>query len=85
MKQFTIISKLLAILISPEELMELLEKHNYKDVARKFKVEDLFDFFVAAALEKWFRLSRWHRGNGIRWSIASELLNRQQESCRCSL
>lgn len=53
MKQFTIISKLLAILISPEELMELLEKHNYKDVARKFKVEDLFDFFVAAALEKW--------------------------------
>ncbi|WP_318615871.1 transposase [Sporosarcina sp. YIM B06819] len=33
--------------------MELLEKHNYKVVARKFKVEDLLDFFVGATLEKW--------------------------------
>ncbi|MBE1553956.1 hypothetical protein H4683_001031 [Filibacter limicola] len=53
MKQFSTISKLLSTLISPEELMELVEKHNYVDVARKFKVEDLLDFFVAAALEKW--------------------------------
>lgn len=53
MKQFNTNSKLLAILISPEELMELLEKHDYKEVARKFPVEALLDFFVAAALEKW--------------------------------
>ncbi|MEK5037525.1 hypothetical protein [Sporosarcina sp. FSL K6-3457] len=33
--------------------MEFLEKHNYKEIARKFKVEDLLDFFVAAAPEKW--------------------------------
>jgi len=53
MKQFNIISKLLSTLISPEELMEIVEKHQYEDVARKFHVEDLLDFFVAAALEKW--------------------------------
>ena len=53
MKQFNTISKLLSTLISPEELMGLLEKHDYVDVARKFKVEDLLNFFVAAALEKW--------------------------------
>ena len=53
MKQFNTISKLLATLISPEELKELLEKHHYIDVARNFKVEDLLDFFMASALEKW--------------------------------
>ncbi|MBE1556119.1 IS4 family transposase [Sporosarcina limicola] len=53
MKQFSTISKLLSTLISPEELMELVEKHHYEDVARKFHVKDLLDFFVAAALEKW--------------------------------
>jgi len=53
MKQFNTISKFLAILISPEELMELLEKHQYKEVVRKFKVEDLLDFYVSAAFEEW--------------------------------
>lgn len=53
MKEFNTITKLLSTLISPEELAELLEKHNYVDVARKFKVEDLLNFFVASALEKW--------------------------------
>ena len=53
MKQFNTISKLLTTLISPEELMAIVEKHNYIDVARTFKVENLLDFFIAAALEKW--------------------------------
>lgn len=53
MKQFNTISKLLSTLISPEELMAIVEKHNYTDVARKFKVENLLDFFMAATLEKW--------------------------------
>lgn len=53
MKEFNTITKLLSTLISLEELLSLLEKHNYVDVARKFKVEDLLDFFVASALEKW--------------------------------
>lgn len=53
MKQFNIISKLLSILISEEELMTIVEKHNYVDVARTFKVENLLDFFIAAAIEKW--------------------------------
>jgi len=33
MKQFNIISKLLSTLISPEELMEIVEKHQYKSDA----------------------------------------------------
>ena len=53
MKQFNTISTLLTTLISPEELMAIVEKHNYIDVARTFKVENLLDFFIAAALEKW--------------------------------
>lgn len=71
MKEFNAITKRLSTLISSEELMKPLEKHNYVDVARKFKVEDLFDFFVAAALEKWagFR-------DCIYRSIAGELFNR---------
>ncbi|MBE1556958.1 hypothetical protein [Sporosarcina limicola] len=62
MKQFNIISKLLSTLISPEELMELVEKHQY---------EDLLDFLVAAALEKWagFR-------DGICRVVAGQLFNR---------
>ena len=53
MKQFNMISKLLSTLISTEELTALIEKHHYEDIARKFHVEDLLDFFMAAALEKW--------------------------------
>ena len=53
MKQFNTISKLLSTLISTEELTALIEKHHYEDIARKFHVEDLLDFFMAAALEKW--------------------------------
>ena len=33
--------------------MSIVEKHNYIDVARTFKVENLLNFFIAAALEKW--------------------------------
>ena len=40
MKQFNTISKLLSTLISPEELIAIVEMHNYTDVARKFKVEN---------------------------------------------
>lgn len=71
MKQFNTISKLLSTLISPEELKALLEKHNYIDVARNFKVEDLLDFFMAAALEKVGGLSGWRRCDGIHWPVAS--------------
>jgi len=53
MKQFNMISKLLSTLISTEELLEIVQKHQYEDIARKFHVEDLLDFFMAAALEKW--------------------------------
>jgi hypothetical protein len=40
MRQFNTISKLLSILISPEEVTKLLEKHNYVNIARKFRVDD---------------------------------------------
>jgi hypothetical protein len=53
MKQFNTISKLLANLISHDELISIVQKHNYEDVARKFCVTNLLDFFLAAALEKW--------------------------------
>ena len=33
--------------------MTIVEKHNYIDVARTFKVENFLNFFIAAAVVKW--------------------------------
>ena len=51
MKQFNTISKLLS-LMSPRELIAIVVKHNYTAVAHRFKIENLPDFLIAAALEK---------------------------------
>ena len=53
MKQFSTISTLFNHLISEKELLEIVVKHGYEDVARTFGVRELLDFFLAAALEKW--------------------------------
>lgn len=81
MKQFNTIKKLLSTLISNDELMEIVEKHHYEDVARKFHVEDLLDFFVAAALEKW---AGYRDGTEIMASIGLSSVNYSTVSKKAS-
>jgi len=52
-KQSTIFLNIFKQLITDQDIDKLLKKHEYIDVARKFTVSALLDFFTNAAVNEW--------------------------------
>ncbi|WP_169558407.1 hypothetical protein [Propionispira raffinosivorans] len=53
MNDFSIVQTLFKQFITEQDICNVLQQYNYVDTARKFKVNDLVDFFASSAILRW--------------------------------